>query len=73
MNFNSLSIETQAINDDLQNIDQQDEAEEQPIIKIINEPAIPIYHSQPKQKKTVILAGIFGLVIGGIIATSIKH
>lgn len=36
-------------------------------LKIIDPPNIPIYHSKPERKRTVILFGLMGLIIGGII------
>lgn len=37
-------------------------------LKIIDPPNIPIYHSSPKRKRTVVIYGLMGLMIGGIIA-----
>lgn len=45
-----------------------EEAQNKSFLKIIDPPNIPIYHSKPKRKLIVLLAGLMGLTIGGIIA-----
>ncbi|MFC1785305.1 Wzz/FepE/Etk N-terminal domain-containing protein [Candidatus Neomarinimicrobiota bacterium] len=37
-------------------------------IKVIDEPNIPIFRSKPKRKLIVLVAGILGLMIGGVVA-----
>lgn len=45
-----------------------EEAQNRSWLKIIDPPNVPIYHSKPKRKITVIFSGLMGLMIGGIIA-----
>ena len=45
-----------------------EEAQNKSYFKIVDPPNIPIYHSKPKRKLTVIFSGLMGLIIGGIIA-----
>lgn len=45
-----------------------EEAQNRSVLKIIDPPNVPIYHSKPKRKITVIFSGLMGLMIGGIIA-----
>lgn len=38
------------------------------LLKIIDPPNIPIYHSKPKRKIIVLLAGFSGIILGGLIS-----
>lgn len=45
-----------------------EEAKNISFLKIIDPPNIPIYHSKPMRKTIVFLAGLMGLLFGGIMA-----
>lgn len=45
-----------------------EEAQNKSFLKIIDPPNVPIHHSSPKRKRTVVIYGLMGLMIGGIIA-----
>ncbi len=45
-----------------------EETHNRSFLKIVDPPDIPIHHSSPQRKRTVIFSGILGFIIGGIIA-----